>query len=185
VSRHSLWCIDVSPATVATALAVDVSTILSYTAVIVDITGPGQYYSEFYPVTLDHTTPKDRMDVLFQNSFGVYEVMEFKGLISKKAQSEKQEVSLMLNDPARDQSVNHVLSAKTLNSYSLSTGYISKAKANTLQELFNSRDVYLVQSDHYQPVSITAAAHALHDTDSGSLNGFDITFTEEIQEQYL
>lgn len=184
VAQNTLWCIDVSPATVATALSIAVTDIASYNVVVVDISGPGQYFSEFYPITIDTTTPRDRQQVLYQNSLGVYEFAELRGFIAKSTSASTEVATLQLHDPARDENVNYTLDAATADAWQIATGFLSRTEAEAYKELLRSRDVYLVTATHYQPVLVNGAEVALYDTDSGTLNGFELTFTQEQADPY-
>jgi len=184
VARYSLWCIDVSPATVAAALSITVAEISSYNVVVVDTSAPGEYYTEFYPITIDHGTPRDRMDVLYQNSFGVYEFMELRGLISKGTQTNISAAAILLDDAAADEPYNHVLSSGSQDTWTVSTGFLSRTEVEAVKDLLRSRDVYMRTSTHYQPVLVDADSFKLFDTDSGSLNGLELTFAQEINEPF-
>lgn len=184
VNQHSIWYIDVSPATVATALSIAVTDIASYNVVVIDITGPGQYYSEFYNIALDHGTPRDRMDVLYQNSFGVYEFMELRGFISKSTKNNISAAAILLDNAAADEPYNHVLSSSSQDKWTVATGFLSRTEVEAVKELLRSRDVYMRTATHYQPVLVDADSFDLYDTDSGSLNGLELTFTQEINEPF-
>lgn len=184
VAQNSLWCIDVSPATVASALSIAVTDMASYNVVVVDISGPGQYFSEFYPITVEQSTPRDRQLVLYQNSLGVYEFAELRGFITKSTSANTEVAALQLHDPARDENVNYTLDAATEDSWQIATGFLSRTEAEAMKELLRSRDVYLVTATHYQPVLVSGGQKALWDTDSGTLNGFELTFTQEQPDQY-
>lgn len=185
VAKNSLWCIDVSPATVAAALSIDVADIASYNVVVNDISAPGQYFSEFYPVTIEHTTARDRQDVLYQNSLGVYEFAELRGFITKNTRSNHEIANLQIDDPAIDENTNYTLNASVEDSYNIATGFSTRTEAEAFRDLCRSRDIYLVANGYYQPVRLNAKEVVLWDTDSGTLNGFELTFTQEQPEEYL
>jgi hypothetical protein len=184
VARHSLWCIDCSVATVATAFGLAADDLVSYSVVIINTSFPGNYLSEFYHFTLEDGAARDYMQLLFQNSFGVYEFFELRGMISKETSAKVERVTLLKNNPARDEPVNFTLNQQSLDSWKVSTGFLSRAEVEQLKEVLRSPDVYMLTTTHHMPVSIVGHSKDLWDTDSGTLNGMELTLTQEQPDQY-
>lgn len=184
VARHSLWCIDCSPATVATALGITADDIASYSVVIIDLSGPGMYHSEFYHFALEEGAARDYMQLIYQNSFGVYEFFELRGLISKDANVKVERVTLLKDNPARDEPVNFTLNQESLDSWKVSTGFLNRTEVEQLKEVLRSPDVYMLTATHHMPISIVSHSKDLWDTDSGTLNGMELTLTQEQPDKY-
>jgi hypothetical protein len=184
VARHSLWAIDCSPATVAAALGIAATDIENYTVAVVDQSGPGLFFSEFYPFFVQDEAARDYSQLLFQNSFGVYEFLELRGLITKNTSAKVERATLLKNNPARDEPVNHTLNKETLDSWQVSTGFLTRTEVEQLKEVLRSPDVYLVTPTHYQPINVTGHSKGLWDTDSGTLNSMELTLTQEQTDSY-
>ncbi len=184
VASHSLWCIDCSPSKVATALGITADLIASYSVVIIDISSPGMYHSEFYHFTLEDGAARDYMQLLYQNSFGVYEFFELRGMISKETSAKVERVTLLKNNPARDVPVNFTLNQQSLDSWKVSTGFLTRTEVEQLKEVLRSPDVYMLTATHHMPISIVGHSNDLWDTDSGTLNGMELTLTQEQPDSY-
>jgi hypothetical protein len=184
VAQFSLWAIDASPATVATATGVAVADMASYTAVIGGTSGPFVWFSEFYQVLVEQGANRDTTVLLYQNSFGVYEFAELRGLVSKGTNAKVERATLLKNNPARDEAVNHTLVKETLDVWQISTGFLARTEVEQLKELLRSPDVYMVTATHYMPVNVSGHSKDLWDTDSGTLNTMEITLTQEQPDSY-
>lgn len=184
VAQNSLWAIDCSPVTVAAALGIAVADMVSYTVVVVDTSAPGQYHSEFYPFVLEVGAARDYVQLLFQNSFGVYEFAELRGTIERSTTAKADQATLLKNNPARDEALNHTLDKESIDSWQLSTGFLNRSEVEHLKELLRSPDVYMVATGYYMPVRISGHSKALWDTDSGTLNAMNITITQELAEAF-
>jgi hypothetical protein len=181
---RTLLCLNISVDRVAQVAGVDVDDIASYTVFIADLNNIGVYFSEFFTVYVDDTSPKDVTTLLFQNSFGVYEYIHLRGTHEVKMGNEVSAVNLMKNAPAASLPVTEILQASTMNMHSVATGFLTRDEANHMRELMGSKDVYWLDG-RFVPVIIEDGDNALYDTDSGTLNGFTVKFSEEQKESYI
>lgn len=126
----------------------------------------------------------DSTILLFRNSFGVYEVIDFPGEVSFSTDVSRSDAQRVLprDFDSKDQSTVTV-AATYREKRTVSTGFISREEADWLQELCISDSIYELNESNHFPVRISVESFPRYSTQSDDLNVVSITIESDTNEK--
>jgi len=161
-------------------------TIVKYEVFWAETAAPGEpIWPNNYSFEVDHDQGEFLSQILYQNSFGYFEIMAFQGLRAFKLENETDVVSKQTPEAyTKETRTTRNFNTRIRPYQVLDTGYKTPEEMVMLSEVLSSTEVYLVEDDYYRPIILKSGQKDLYDDLSGRTNSETLNVYDQNADKY-